>query len=204
MRTYKTWTPNENDILKPNFKKMKSINSFFTLSLLLFFSNFLFSQAESSPDEMAIHQIIQGMEDAWAAKNGEQFASYFTDDHDFIVWFGLYFPNSNREGNAKNHQGIFNTVYKNWDVELRVDKMRFIRPDLALVHTLGGGREKGMEIPEYPSVIQSILMEKTDGGWHIISFHNLDLEYDKMLRKAEPSDEEKVAYAREYFRGWYQ
>ena len=183
---------------------MKSISFFFFFSVALVFSNALFAQAEMSPDEMAIHKVVQGMEDAWAAKDGEKFASCFADDHDFVVWFGLYFPNSNRAANAKNHQGIFNTVYKNWDVEIRVDKMRFLQSDLVLVHTLGAGREKGAEIPEYPSLIQSILMKKSDAGWQIISFHNLDLEYDKILRKPEPEEEEKITYAKENYKGWYR
>ena len=183
---------------------MKSIIFFSAFTLAIIFSNALVAQAELSLDETAIHNVIQGMEDAWAAKNGEVFASYFADDHDFIVWFGLYFPNSNRAENAGNHQGIFNTIYKNWDVELRVDKMRFIRPDLVLVHALGTGHDKGLEVPAVPSVIQSILLEKIEAGWQIISFHNLDIEYEKVLRNPEPTEEEKLAYAKEHYAGWFK
>ena len=76
---------------------------------------------------MAIHQILQDMQDAWAAKSGEGFAAHFADDHDFVVWHGMYSPSINREANAKGHQFIFDTMYKNWDVDLKVDKMR-LRP----------------------------------------------------------------------------
>ena len=183
---------------------MKSISFFILFSISLFFSKSVIGQTELSHDEVAIHKILQGMTDAWAAKDGEQFASFFADDHDFIVWAGMYSPNNTRENNARGHQGIFNTIYKNWDVELRVDKMRFVRPDLALVHVLGAGGEKGKELPPYPNVLQSILMEKTETGWHILSFHNLDIEYETILRKPFPTDADKVAYAKEHYKGWYQ
>ena len=183
---------------------MKSITYFFLFSTILFFQKNTMAQTETLLDETAIHQVLQGMQDAWAAKDGEQFASYFTDDHDFIVWFGLYFPNSNKEQNAGNHNGIFNSVYKNWDIECRMDKIRFIRLDIALVHLLSAGRDKGMDVPTAPSHIQTILMEKTDGKWEIISFHNMNLEYEKILRKPEPTEEEKVAYAKEHYKGWYR
>lgn len=183
---------------------MKSVSFFFILSMFIMTTTTVNAQASMSTDEMAIHQVLQGVQDAWAAKDAEKYASYFADKHDFIVWFGLYFPNSDRTENAGNHQAIFSTVYKQWDITLRVDKMRFIRPDLALVHVLGAGRDKGLEAPAYPGVIQSILMEKTDSGWEIISFHNLDIEYDNILRKPEPTDEEKLAYAKEHYKGWFK
>ncbi len=183
---------------------MKSITFFFAFLLSVMLSNTAIAQAEMSPDETAIHKVLQGVQDAWAAKDAEQYASYFTDDHDFIVWFGLYFPNSNQVENAGNHHGIFSSVYKNWDIELRVDKMRFIRPDLVLVHALAAGRDKGLEVPASPSHIQSILMEKMEEGWKIISFHNMNIEYENILRKHEPTDEEKLAYAKEHYRGWYK
>ncbi len=183
---------------------MKSITFSLSLFLLFIFADTLAAQADMSPDEMAIQSIIRNMQDAWAAKDSERFASFFADDHDFIVWFGLYFPNSDRTENARNHEGIFTTIYKNWDVELRVDKMRFLRPDLALVHILGAGRDKGLAVPAVPGVIQTVLMEKKETGWQIVSFHNLDIEYDNILRKPEPTEEEKLAYAKAHFKGWYR
>lgn len=183
---------------------MKSISFVIVFFFAFSFTQNMQAQAEMSPDEMAIHKIINNMQTAWAEKDGEQFSTNFADDHDFVVWSGLYFPNIDKAINAQSHQGIFNSIYKNWDVDLRIDKIRFIRPDLALVHTLGGGREKGQPAPAYPSVLQSILMEKTDAGWQIISFHNMKLEWETMLRNNFPTEEEKIAYAKEHYRGWYQ
>ena len=50
----------------------------------------------------------------------------------------------------------------------------------------------------------SMLVEKTDTGWEIVSFHNLDIEYELVLRNNFPSEEEKVAYAKKHYQGWYR
>jgi uncharacterized protein (TIGR02246 family) len=128
--------------------------------------------AQSTPDEQAIHKVVSTMESGWVQKSGETFASVFAENHDFVVWNGYYFPNSTRKQTAASHQGLFNGPFRTFDIRLKIDKIRFIRPDLALVHVIGVGYTKGEAIPQDPGV----LMEKKDGNWKILSFHNLDLE----------------------------
>ncbi|MEZ4930601.1 MAG: hypothetical protein R2788_00530 [Saprospiraceae bacterium] len=41
-----------------------------------------------------------------------------------------------------------------------------------------------------------MMMTKNDGNWEIV-FHNNNIEYDQLLRKPAPTDEEKLAYAKE-------
>jgi uncharacterized protein (TIGR02246 family) len=133
--------------------------------------------AEGKPaDEKAIRQVVQTMQDAWNAKSGEQFASVFAEGHDYIVWTGMYMPGTPVVANARAHQGIFDTQYKNSDMEIRVDKIRFIREDIATAHFLAAAYEHGTPVPEHPSVIVSILLEKQEGAWKIIAFHNCDIE----------------------------
>lgn len=155
---------------------------------------------QATTDEQAIQKIISSMETNWAQKNGEAFASVFADVHDFIVWNGYYFPNQTRERNAQAHQGLFNGPYRTYDIKLKIDKIRFLRPDLALVHVLGGGYQKGEAVPENPGVLMSIIMEKKNGSWKIISFHNLNLEAftNKEMEQQSPMPL-KVMYA-----NWYK
>ncbi|MEP7377466.1 MAG: SgcJ/EcaC family oxidoreductase [Chitinophagaceae bacterium] len=150
-------------------------------------------------DEDAIRTVVKTMETGWNEKSGEKYASIFADTHDFIVWNGYYFPNQTRQGTAAAHQNLFTGIYKNSDVELKVDKIKFIRKDIALVHTYGGMYEKGKQLPENPGVLMTLLMEKKDAKWQIISFHNLDLEgfQDKAIAERSPFPF-SVMYA-----GWY-
>ncbi|HYE55605.1 MAG TPA: SgcJ/EcaC family oxidoreductase [Chitinophagaceae bacterium] len=153
-----------------------------------------------STDEQAIQQVVNTIETGWAQKNGQAFSSVFADVHDFIVWHGYYFPGMTKQANAAAHQGLFDGMYKTYDVKFKIDKIRFIRPDIALAHVYGGGHEKGKSAPENPSVLMTMLLEKKDGSWKIISFHNLDLEAfgNKELADRSPIPL-KVMYA-----GWYK
>jgi uncharacterized protein (TIGR02246 family) len=126
-------------------------------------------------DEQSIRNIVSTMETSWNNKNGENFSSVFSDVHDYIVVNGFYFPGFTRQGNAAAHQGLFNGVYKTVDIRLNIDKISFIRNDLAMVHVLGGSYQKGTTPPADPMIIMTILAEKKNDTWKIISFHNHDL-----------------------------
>lgn len=154
----------------------------------------------ATADEQAIHKVISTMETAWMQKKGEVFASGFADVHDYIVWNGYYFPNWTRQANASAHQGLFDGVFRNVDIQLKIDKIRFLRNDLALVHVYSGSYEKGKSLPENPEMIISMIMEKKKGNWQIVAFHNLDLEAfrDKATGDRIPMPV-NVMYA-----GWYK
>jgi uncharacterized protein (TIGR02246 family) len=151
-------------------------------------------------NDQAIAKVVNTMETGWVQKNGQQFASVFAEEHDFIVWNGYYFKNSTPKSIGGAHQALFDGVFKTFDIRLKVDKIRYLRPDIAVVHVLGGGYQKGESIPENPGVLMSMVMEKKDGSWKIVSFHNLDLEtfQNKDIENASPMPL-KVMYA-----GWYK
>jgi uncharacterized protein (TIGR02246 family) len=148
-------------------------------------------------DETALNKQVESMQTAWNNKNGEVFSQSFADVHDYIVVNGFYFPAFTRQGNAAAHQGLFNGRYKNTDIELNVDKISFIRPDLAMVYVLGASFEKGAAVPKDPSIIMTILFEKKNENWKIISFHNHTLESFKEKERSPMPLE--VMYA-----SWYK
>jgi uncharacterized protein (TIGR02246 family) len=147
--------------------------------IILFFSLLIFTtqvQAQSVTDEQAIRNVIQKLEKGWNNASGETFASVFTDTHDFIVWNGYYFKGQNIEDNTRTHDYIFSSMYKGTQLFLTVDKIRFIREDIALVHVFGSVVGKSETRPKDPQVLISMIVEKTNEDWKISSFHNLDLE----------------------------
>lgn len=144
---------------------------------VLFIAIIATASAQINPrDEAVIHGIVRTMEEGWNAKSGKTFATHFAPTHDYIVWNGVFLKDLTREGNAMSHQGIFDSFYKTTDVRLIVSKMSPIREDLVLVHALGATYEHNTPIPENPKVIITMLMEKKNNEWSIISFHNSDIE----------------------------
>lgn len=149
--------------------KQVLLNTMITMAAVNAFS-------QTNTDEQSLRDIVSTMETAWNEKNGQKFSSVFAEQHDYIVVDGLYFSNFSRQANAHAHQGLFDGVYRTYDIKLKVDKIKFLRPDLAMIHTLGAGIEKGKQIPADPSIIMTILAEKKNGTWKIIDFHNHNLE----------------------------
>lgn len=154
---------------------MKPLHFFFILSL----SGFIVSPVNAQDhkqDDKAIHHIVATMESGWNTKSGAQFATHFAPNHDYIVWSGVYLPNISTEVNAMAHQGIFNAIYKNIDLELRIDKIRYVRDDIAIAHVLGATYDHGAIIPALPAIIITMVLEKKNNAWEIVSFHNCDIE----------------------------
>lgn len=171
----------------------------FHLTALLLLSQSLFAQTSNQKEEAAIRELVQTMADAWSEGNGEKFASAFANEHDYVVWNGYYFKGFNPQGNAAAHQGLFESVYKNTDHYATLDKIRFIREDIALIHVLAAVAGKGEGRPANPEVLWTGLLEKKDGKWKIISFHNLDLEIfqDDRTRQNAPMPPEAM------YASWY-
>ena len=134
------------------------------------------SIAQDKTDEQSIRNIVTTMQTGWNAKDGKIFASGFAKVHDYIVINGMYMSGITTEINAASHQNIFNTIYKTTSVELRIDKINFVRPDLAFMYVLGVTYPQGTAIPENPSAIISMAVEKKNNEWKIISFHNSPIE----------------------------
>jgi uncharacterized protein (TIGR02246 family) len=154
----------------------------------------------NSKDEQAIRDIVTSMQKGWNAKDGKTFASGFAAVHNYIVINGMYLSAINPEINANSHQGIFNSIYKTTDLELKIDKITFVSPGLALVYVLGATYQKGAALPENPGAMISMVVEKKNDDWKIISFHNCPIQVSfKPGDEAQNPVPPKVMYA-----SWYK
>jgi len=182
-------TVNYSSINKTNMKKSIFMATLITASMTV--------NAQSiNKDEQAVRSLITTLETRWNNKNAETFSSSFADVHDYIVVNGMYFSNFTRQGNAAAHQQLFDGVYKNYNIKLKIDKVNFLRSDLALVTAIGAGYEKGNSLPENPGIIMTVLAEKKNDSWKIISFHNHELSDNLQERSPMPLN---VMYA-----SWYK
>src|SRR5215510_10439758 len=121
-------------------------------------------------DKSAISAVVSGLEHAWAAGDGQAWASYFAEDADFTVWFGLYLRGP--EAIADVHQEIFDSCYRNTKLRLHIRDLRFLRPDIAVVHFDGRIAGAAGQSPEQPKFVPVAIMTKEDGHWRIAVFHN--------------------------------
>jgi uncharacterized protein (TIGR02246 family) len=119
----------------------------------------------SSTDEAAIRQVVQRVQDGWNAHDGKAFAAPFALDADYIVVNGMNLKG--RETIEKGHTSIFTTIYKDSHNAATVRSIRFLRPDVAVVHIewnlefrAGGEVRKG-------HAMNTMVMTKEGGKWSI-------------------------------------
>lgn len=131
------------------------------------------SQA-SNPDETAIRQVVKQVEDGWNAHDGRAFAAPFAPDAEYVVINGARV--TGREAIEKGHAAIFTTIYKDSHNVGTVKSIRFLRPDVAVVHvewnlefSVGGETRKG-------HAMNTMVMTKDGGKWSIAAFQNTSIE----------------------------
>ena len=77
---------------------------------------------------------------------------------------------------APFHQELFDRWLKGTRLVGRVTDIRFLSPDIALLHAVGGtiGRGKSTAAPERDS-IQTLVATRQNGEWHLAAFQNARL-----------------------------
>jgi uncharacterized protein (TIGR02246 family) len=171
----------------------------FILTLMTIFA-FQGAYSQTVEDEKAIETIIHEMADAWTNADGKKWAQAFAEEHDLTVWNGLYFPNTTAERNATSHQELFDGRYKDTKHYVVLDKIRFIKEDVAITHSYSAITKSNEAKPEYPQVLWSTVMIKIDGKWKIVSFHNVDLE----TLESEESRAQLPMPARVMYKNWWE
>jgi uncharacterized protein (TIGR02246 family) len=123
-------------------------------------------------DGAAIRQLFQNMITSWNKGDGEAYAAQFTEDSDYIAFDGTHFKG--RKANAENHQKLFDSFLKGSTLEgQRVTDLRFLTPDVALLHMMGTVKLKWQKKPAPGRFsIQTMVAVKQNGEWKFAAFHN--------------------------------
>jgi uncharacterized protein (TIGR02246 family) len=120
------------------------------------------ANTQSGPEE-----AVSGLMAAWNLKDAQAFASQFTEDATFVnvngaLWIG---KKDIQDRHAKA------AIFKSSHAEIKPDSMRFLRPDIALVHvswTITGDPRD----PQPRSYLMTMVVSKRDGRWLIVAAQN--------------------------------
>ena len=129
---------------------------------------------DRSKDEAAIRAIIASLNDAWTKGDAKLWGEQFAEDADFTVWTGTYVKG--REAITRGHEEIFGTIYKGTKLRLSVRSIRFLRDDVAVVHTDGSVVKQEEEFPSAPQVVPTFVFTKEKGQWRIAVFQNTRIQ----------------------------
>ena len=126
---------------------------------------------EKTADEAAVRDLYQELMDGWNRGSGDAFAAAFTDDGDLVAFDGTHFKG--REEIAPFHRELFERWMKGTRLVGEVKDVRFLSPDVALMHAIGGTvmRGKSEPSPERDS-IQTLVAVRQDDKWRLAAFQN--------------------------------
>ena len=139
-----------------------------TLIAFLMIVSIVNAQDSRSTDEAAVREQVKQMETGWNTKSGADFAKPFAEDADYVVINGMYIKG--RTIIAKAHQQIFDTIYKDTKITLAIKQVRFLRPDVAVVHV--NAHRAGPTKELTADAVLTLVTTKERQGWTIVAFQN--------------------------------
>jgi uncharacterized protein (TIGR02246 family) len=129
-------------------------------------------------EEQAVRDLYTELMDGWNCGSGEDFAAVFTEDGDLVAFDGTHFKG--REEIAPFHQELFDKWLRGSRLVGNVKDVRFLSPDVALMHAVGSMvmRGKSEPSPERDS-IQTLVAVREEGReeWRLAAFQNSRVRY---------------------------
>jgi len=125
---------------------------------------------DKSEDAAAIRANVEQMVKGWNMKSGAEFAKPFAEDADYIIINGMLLKR--REAIGQEHQRIFDTVYKDTKLKIEIRQVRFLRSDVAIIHTKANVVKKDDAFPAVAGAFPSLVLSKDGGKWQIVAFQN--------------------------------
>jgi uncharacterized protein (TIGR02246 family) len=121
--------------------------------------------------EAAIRDLFSELLDDWGRGDGHAYGSRFTEDADYVAFDGSH--TKGRQEISSSHQELFDRWVKGTRLVGSIESVRFLGPEVALVHATGSTVFPGEDKPR-PSrdSIQTLVAVKREGAWIFKAFHN--------------------------------
>jgi uncharacterized protein (TIGR02246 family) len=127
----------------------------------------------TTQNEAAVRVATQEFIDSWNQHDMRRLAALFAEDADFVDVFGNWFKDRLAIEQALSQRHA--TVFKDSLFTQRDFAVRFVKPDLAIVHLVielrGAIDRQGQRLPPGLGVITSVILSAA-GRWQIIALQN--------------------------------
>ncbi|RDI65947.1 SgcJ/EcaC family oxidoreductase [Nocardia pseudobrasiliensis] len=121
-------------------------------------------------DEAAIRALFDGLNQAWADGDAHAFASYFSDDADYVTFFGPHYRG--RADIEAMHRPVFEKWQKGSHLDGEITSLRFLTPDVALVHGKGAVVKGRKRRNRFNTKVNLFVAVRHDDRWRFAAFHN--------------------------------
>ena len=135
----------------------------------------------ATADEIAIRKIIQDEVAAWNQGDAAAYSRQFAADGTFTNIRGQFF--TGYEAYLKQHDVIFQGIFKNTSLQQDIVSLKFNGPDVAVVETLTSvsgmsetapGTAKDSKGRLRTRLLQVVVRQ--GGEWKIVAYHNVDVK----------------------------
>jgi uncharacterized protein (TIGR02246 family) len=147
--------------------------------------------APQAEDERALRALVARLEAAWNASDARAWSVNMAEDVYLTSALGDRYHG--RDLLESGHRYVFDTIYKGSKITLSVEAIRFVRPDVALVHihqrlmshlppgaAASTARQRLMSDEMHETQARgSLLVVKDDGTWQVLSFQNTTIASPK-------------------------
>jgi uncharacterized protein (TIGR02246 family) len=121
-------------------------------------------------DEREIRALVDRMFDSWGRGDAVAYHADFTDDADYVSFDG---SRRGKDESISSHRNLFRTVLHGSRLVGEVESVRFVTPDVAVVHLTGSvafawqPRLRRRRLSR-----QTMVVVRRDGRWQVTAFHN--------------------------------
>ena len=137
--------------------------------------------AQTSSDTTAVRNIIKNEIETWNKGDAVGYSRDFSPTGTFTNIRGQFF--TGYPGYLKQHEVIFQGIFKHSTLKQDVVSLRFVRADIAIVETVttvNGAVQSPVGITrDDKGRIRTRLLQvvvKQRGAWQIVTYHNVDVK----------------------------
>jgi uncharacterized protein (TIGR02246 family) len=141
--------------------------------LVVIFVLIAYADAQTNSDEAAVRHVPQAFADAWATHDGHQLGMIMSNDVDFVNVGGDWLHG--RADFETYHSRLLSGRFKESNLMPRDTVVRFLRPDLALLHwswEIAGDRNEDLSLRKPRMGIFTMVVEKRSGKWLVVAAQN--------------------------------
>ncbi|CAM4490387.1 SgcJ/EcaC family oxidoreductase [Nocardia ninae] len=121
-------------------------------------------------DEAAIRALFERQAKAWYDGDAAAFAALFTEDADYVTWFGTH--TKGRRQIHETHIPVLEKYLKHTRLDGEITGLRFLTPDVALIHARGAVLKGNRRRNRRNTKVQTTVVVRTNGDWQIAAFQN--------------------------------
>jgi uncharacterized protein (TIGR02246 family) len=121
-------------------------------------------------DEEAIRELLGRQVAGWDAGDAEAYASVFTPDADYVTFLGSHYQG--RDAITTSYVPLFAKLLKGSRLRTEVTQLRFLTPDVALIHAKAAVVKSGRRRTRRNHRVNTSIAVRNDGRWLLAASQN--------------------------------